>query len=503
MRHRYLSSLAVIAIAVLHSFANAQTPSDSETAALKERVQRLENMVGLLERKVNELEAASGKSTQPATAAPTQARLDAIDNKLQALEGAVQVKEQPLVNTGRNTFSISSQDGLYRLRIGGHLQVDGKTAYGNNTYYSTSPHQLIDNFYLRRARPIFEGSLGNYIDFRFVSDFGSGKALVYDAYADVKASPYSVLRGGKFKTPFGLEQLQGDADLTFIERSLATDLVPNRSEGFQVSGNIQGRVDYQAAVLDADPVGQNVDGATNRGKDLVGRVFLTPFSSSGPSVLQGLGFGAAASTGRQEGTVLPTFNTTGGQVPFFSYGSGSGSTAIAPIAAGRRLNYSPQLYYYNGPLGLMAEYVDSTQKVSAVVNNQTVLRNISDYAWQIAGSWVLTGERKSFRGVVPRKGLEGGKAGFGFGAWEIAARYTALDVDPTVFAEKFADPAKSAKSARTWTVGLHWYLNYFVKLQFEYEQTHFVGGNAADALHPLFTNRPTEKVFEQRLQFAF
>jgi hypothetical protein len=50
---------------------------------------------------------------------------------------------------------------------------------------------------------------------------------------------------------------------------------------------------------------------------------------------------------------------------------------------------------------------------------------------------------------------------------------------------------------------LHWYLNYFVKLQFEYEQTHFVGGNVADALHPLFTNRPTEKVFEQRLQFAF
>jgi phosphate-selective porin OprO/OprP len=499
MRARWVSILVIFAVAGLRSIA-AQTSSDSDIAALQQRVRQLEELVSRLEQRVNELQPAPAKQVeQPAApaAAATQERLDALDDKVKLLENMTQVKEQPLVNTGRNTFSISSSDGLYRLRIGGHLQEDGKFFYDNNTYYSQSPHQLVDNFNLRRARPILEGDLGHYVYFRFTPDFGNGKVLLYDAWADVKPSPYLSLRGGKFKDPLGLEQLQGDADLTFIERSLATDLVPNRDEGFEVFGNVKGFLEYQVAAINSAPVGQSIDGATNRGKDLVTRVFLTPFAHSGTNMLKGLGFGAAASTGRQEGSVLPTFLTTGGQAAFFSYGVGSGSSAIVPMAAGRRLNYTPQLYYYNGPFGLIAEWVDSSQRISAVVKNNTVVRDIDNYAWQAAGSWVLTGEKKSFRGVVPRKGLEGGKAGLGIGAWEIAARYTALSVDPTAFTAGFADPTKSARSARAWTVGLHWYLNYFVKLQFEYEQTHFNGGNVADS------NRPTEKVFEQRLQFAF
>jgi phosphate-selective porin OprO and OprP len=185
--------------------------------------------------------------------------------------------------------------------------------------------------------------------------------------------------------------------------------------------------------------------------------------------------------------VLPAFNTAGGQAPFFTYGSNS-------IAAGRRLNYTPQLYYYLGPFGLMGEYVVSTQKVAAAAAGSPLVRKISNHAWQAAGSWVLTGEKKSFRGVVPRRGIEARNRP-GKGAWEVAGRYAVLNVDPTVFSAGFANPFTSAQSVRAWTVGLNRYLNYFLKLQLNYEQTHFVGGGNS--------NRPTEKVFEQRLQVAF
>jgi phosphate-selective porin OprO/OprP len=469
--------------------AHAQSgPPESDYATLQERVKKLEQLVNRLETKINQLEQQQGKLAQePRAAAPAQ-NPPAAESSPQPKP--VQSAAQPTVSAGRDTFAIVSHDKLFRLRIGGHLQVDGKTAYDSKSYYGST---LVDSFSMRRVRPSFEGSLGRYIDFRIMFDFGNAKVALFDAYADLKLKPYAVLRAGKMKTPFSLERLQPIADVTFIERSLVSDLAQNRDMGVQIYGTIKDRVSYQAAVLDGVTVGQNLDKDFNNGKDIVGRIFLTPFAPA-PGILQGLGFGMAASSGRQEGAVLPSFITTGGQINFFSYGSGSGATAVVPVAAGRRLNYIPQLYYYVGPFGLMTEYVSSAQKISAVVNHVAVLQNIRNSAWEVAGFWVLTGEKKSYKSVVPRRGLDDHKAGWG--AWEVAARYTGLDVDKTAFSSHFADPAVSAQSARAWTVGLHWYLSYFAKLQLNYEQTHFVGGYAGG-------DRPTEKVFEQQLQLSF
>lgn len=432
------------------------------------------------------LVASPGESAAAGSAGPASVgdRLDELDQKLSLLQHVGQVKEGA-VTVGRDTFSLVSPDKAFRLRFGGHFQADGKTFYDDDT------HLLDDNFTVRRARPILEGELGRYIDFRLMPDFGNGQALLYDAYADVKLQPYAVIRGGKFKTPLGLELLQNDADRTFIENALPSDLVPNRDEGFQVYGDVLGRFTYTVAAINGAPDGTNIDGDTHNGKDVVGRIFATPFASSGPEALRGLGFGAAASSGRQdEGALLPTFKSTGGLSTFFSYTS-------TAAAAGRRLNYSPQLYYYAGPFGLMSEYVVSGQEISNQAAKSSLLtRDLSNHSWQVAGSWVLTGEPKSYKSLVPRANLEDGKNHIGRGAWELAARYADLTVDPAAFTLKFADPTKSAKGAQAWTVGLNWYLNYFVKFQFDYEQTRFQGGATAG-------DRPTEKVLEERLQIAF
>jgi phosphate-selective porin OprO/OprP len=409
-----------------------------------------------------------------------------LDQKLQLLEHNANVKESLTTTAGRDTFSITSPDKTFRLRVGGHLQLDGKT------FADDGAHLVTDAFNIRRARPVFEGNLGKYVDFRFVPDLGNGQALVYDAYADIKIAPFAFLRGGKFKTPLGLEVLQNDADRTFIENALPSDLVPNRDEGFQLHGDVAQRVNYRVAVLNGAPDGANIDGATHNGKDVVGRIFATPFAPSGPALLKGLGFGVGASTGHQdEGALLPTFKSTGGQAVFFAYGT----KTVAPFADGRRLTYMPQLYYYAGPFGLLAEYVDSAQKVAATINSVTTVHDIDNHAWQMAGSWVLTGEKKSYRSVIPRKGLEidGDR---GAGAWELVGRYTVLNVDATAFDAGFADPTKSARAARAWALGVNWYLNYFTKLQFEYEQTRFEQGAATG-------NRPTERAFQERLQIAF
>jgi phosphate-selective porin OprO and OprP len=490
---RYAAAILLL-VAGLASAQSTGIQSTSDVNSTQSSVQPAEKpdvqtRLDALERKLDQLENRVNAAL-PATSAPAAAsvaeRFNALDQKLHLIEHNANVKEAPTTTAGRDTFSITSPDKTYRLRIGAHLQLDSKT------FANDQAHLVTDAFNIRRARAIFEGSLGKYVDFRFMPDLGNGQALVYDAYADIKIKPYAVLRGGKFKTPLGLELLQSDPDRPFIENALPSDLVPSRDEGLQLYGNIVHRLSYQAAIVNGAPDGASIDGAKNNGKDVVGRIFATPFAPSGPEVLKGLGFGVGASTGHQdEGAVLPTFKSTGGQAVFFAYGT----KTVTPFADGRRLTYIPQLYYYVGPFGLLAEYVDTAQKVAATISSVTTVHDFDNHAWQVAGSWVLTGEKKSYKSVIPRKGLEidGDR---GIGAWELVARYTVLNVDKAAFADGFADPTKSARVARAWNLGVNWYLNYFTKLQFEYEQTRFEQGAATG-------NRPTEKAFLERLQIVF
>ena len=51
-------------------------------------------------------------------------------------------------------------------------------------------------------------------------------------------------------------------------------------------------------------------------------------------------------------------------------------------------------------------------------------------AWQIAVSYFLTGEDASFRGVKPKQDFD---FGTGWGAWELVARYSEINLDEDTF----------------------------------------------------------------------
>src|SRR5262249_31723155 len=151
--------------------------------------------------------------------------------------------------------------------------------------------QGVDTFLIRRARPIFVGTVTRHFDFNFTPDFGGGNAVIQDAYLNAKGSPKLQLRAGKFKPPIGIEHLQNDPHLAFAERAFPSALEPNRDVGVQVHGELgKGAVAYAFGVFDGTPDGASVDADVNDSKDLVGRVFLSPFKS-GSTALKGLGFG--------------------------------------------------------------------------------------------------------------------------------------------------------------------------------------------------------------------
>ena len=256
-------------------------------------------------------------------------------------EKPAEKKDEVRVIAGPDGFVLQSGSD-YRIRIGGYLQADGR-------FYAQDRDSVAANtFLLRRARPIFQGTVAKYFDFYLNTDFGQGQVVLYDAYLNVKTSSKLQLRVGKFKPPVGLERLQSAASILFVERALPTALAPNRDVGAQLHGELGGGVaTYAVGVFDGAVDGALIDTDTNDGKDVAGRIFFQPFARGGSSALKGLGLGIAGSRGKQLGA-LPSFRT-GGQIAFFTY-------LTTSTADGTRTRVAPQGSFYAGPVGLFGEW---------------------------------------------------------------------------------------------------------------------------------------------------
>jgi phosphate-selective porin OprO/OprP len=336
-------------------------------------------------------------------------------------------------------------------------------------------------FTIRMARPGLSGRVARYFDFKLTPDFGSGNAVLLDAYFDVRFSPKLRVRSGKDKTPVGYELLQGDPYLLFPERSLASSLVPNRDVGFQVLGDLSPRVSYAGGVFNgvADGTSSTADVDSSNAKDLAGRIVVQPFRSTTASspALRGLGFQIGGSIGTQDGA-LPSFKTSIGQ-SFFSYATGA-------AAAGDRSRITPAVFYFYKSFGGFAEYVRSTQEISRAGST----RDITNAGWGVSASFLVTGENASDRGVRPAHAFDP-SAGH-WGALQIVARYSHLGIDPLAFSAGLVSAAAS-RTASAVTVGANWYPVPFIKYYATVERTAFDGG----------ASRPTENVILFRAQVAF
>ncbi len=393
-------------------------------------------------------------------------------------QAAAKPADAPKVTAGPEGFVLQSASGDYRLQLRGYVQFDGR-------FFSSDEGRLAtDSFLLRRVRPIFAGTVGRHFEFQIMPDFGVGTTVLQDAWLDVNYSPKARVRVGKFKSPVGLERLQSATALSFVERAYPTAIVPNRDLGVMLHGDLAGGVvAYAAGLFDGAPNGGSVDGDLNDGKDVAGRVFLSPFKR-GQSALKGLGFGIAGTTGKQSGA-LPAYRSAG-QVSLLTIVSGV-------TADGTRNRLSPQLSFYSGRFGLMAEYAWSESWVKQAATGTRA--QFTGEAWQATATVSLTGEPASYSGVRPREAFEPEKGKWG--ALELAARVNGLEIGTDAFREGIVDPAKSVRKAFAWAVGLNWCLSRNVKQVVDFERTTFTGG-AEGA-----TDRPAENAFFIRTQVSF
>jgi phosphate-selective porin OprO and OprP len=351
-------------------------------------------------------------------------------------------------------FVIQSDGGDNRLQFAFLGQMDGRF------FLADSQHRATDTFAARRLRPILQGRVARNFEFLFTPDLAGGGVNIRDAYFDTRFSNAFRLRMGKAKVPFSIERIHGAATLLFVERSMTTIVAPDRDFGVQVLGDLlQNRLNYQAAIVNGGGDGAAIDADTNDAKDLAGRVVVRPWLANAMSPLNGLGFALAGSDGRQP-MALPSFRTSGLNL-FFAYAPGV-------VGDGPRRRVSPQAFYYHGRFGGFFEYVRSNGRVQ----RGAVSSEVDHVAWQVTGSWVITGEAATDRGVRPKNNFD--PENHRWGAVQLAARYHHLGVGADAVTRGLAAPGTS-RIADAFTAGANWYLNPFVKWVFNFERTVFDG----------------------------
>jgi phosphate-selective porin OprO/OprP len=98
--------------------------------------------------------------------------------------------------------------------------------------------------------------------------------------------------------------------------------------------------------------------------------------------------------------------------------------------------------------------------------------------WYAQASWVITGESKPYR---PERGAYGSPSPndefsldkLGWGAWEIAARYSVLNLNFDEGLAGLATPKDGIRGGdqRIWTAGLNWYPNNAIRFMLDYQHT--------------------------------
>lgn len=492
--------------------AAAALEKEAVVQGLQQRIRELESRLQALQQSIIVPELAPAEEPGP-TVAELQEQIRVIDRKreLAEEEAAERARSMPRLSIGPDGFIARSADTNYLVRLRGLIQADSRTFFDDHPWNDDN-----SGFVLRRARVGLEGTLFENLDFQFNAELGDGAAgtsnlQVLDANVAYRLTPDLRFRIGKLKGPVGYEQYLPVTGLLFNERSLVTDLAPVRDNGIQIEGEVlDGAIAYAAGVYNAIGDRRN-PGPTSISDDLQfgGRLQFQPFRNDEDSWFRGLTFGAGGVYSQISSNAVGLPNGIGGTHPgyatpalqqFFAYNSPAGAT----VADGVLWRVNPFLQFVKGPFGVLGEYQVNGQEVL----NATTLRsaNLEHSAWQVAAQWVLTGENASFTAIRPERPfrpLDGG-----WGAWQLAARLSRFDVDPLAF-EGFSNPATSASSAFSWSVGLNWWLTRNARILTSFTHTSFEGGGTVNAVDPTTQIPPatvthqSEKALMTRFQISY
>ena len=322
-------------------------------------------------------------------------------------------------------FQIKSSDDEFSAKIGGRVQVDG-------AWYDEDGSEMGNGTEVRRARLYLQGKMFNDWGYKLQYDFtGSGRGGIKDAFLTYNGFDHIELKAGNFKNPFMLQEQTSSKYITFTERSLLDAFADGRHIG--VMASTKHKHWTAAAGFFGDAVNTSSSGK-DEGWGVTGRATYAIINEKTRTIHLG-----AAATYRDVGDK----ETIRFKQQPETHVSGTNIVDTGTIATGENyLKLGAEFAAVEGPFSVQSEYIWTT-----VERNNGA--NLDFDGWYAEAAYFLTGESQNyqkgkFAGVSP-KSIVGRN---GIGAWQIATRYSSIDLN---------DQDINGGQADSVTVGLNWF----------------------------------------------
>ncbi len=372
-------------------------------------------------------------------------------------------------------FRWGTEDDEITFGVRAVQMLDARIYANSNQEFASS------GIFNPRTRIYFEGHLTRPITYEFSFQETYNTLNLLDSYINYRFSDAFQLRFGRFKTPYSYEWYRVHVwHLLFPERSLfATNFEGNRRFGLMGWGSVFGnRLEYAVGSFDGQ---RNSYAEFNSSQDIMAFLNFKPFEQRKDSFLRNLQIGGSVDAGHENNPLTPAVLTTSeppspstltpgnAAVPFLAFNPGV-------VERGERALWELHLAYYYGGLSFLGAWDSGFQGYARASSGPSPVR-VPTSGYSVQAAYILTGETIRDRTLIdPLSPFDLRKGKFGLGAWEVAARFSELQLGRQVFNQGLADPTLWTNEAQMVDVGLNWYLNKFVKVYFDWE--HAIFGNA-------------------------
>ena len=371
-----------------------------------------------------------------------------------------------LLGTGLTlSVPVAAQYPDFDIRGRLHLDYSVTSEDENETF--------TDGFNNRRARLGGGGALNEDWDGRVEVNVAEGSLSAADFRLRRSLPAGGRLWLGQFKVPQGLNQLTSSNDITFIERSSVSNIIPDSRRIGVAYENTQDVFSFKTMFFQralGDDRGDGPDDGDYFGDQptgLAARAVFAPHVGTGRAH-----FGLSAVGESQD----KAHDKSLGDRPELRDGDGGGVRLINTNVPGVEdtLKLGLEAAYIDGPFSVEGEYLQVD------IDTEDGSDPTFD-GWHVQGSYVLTGESRGystggFGGVTPA-----GQRG----AWELAARYSVMDLDDSGF---------TGGEQKNLTLGVNYYRTSNLRFMANVVFADVEYANAPD-------DRPT--LFGARAQYSF